>query len=393
MRKFVHICEEFENMWVGKDNGLIPGYINKDEKWEAEIWSFDLKGDLKDNIKGVKMVKVREFCPWLRNFAAWTKFVKRLNLYRKLIKEAKDIDVLMLFHMTKSSYWNAYFYKKFNPSGKVYVKGDFNLEIYKREMKIVHSTPKNVRDFFRRKRYSSEYSKRRKLAKSLDLLSYESKNAYEYMKDEYAGVCTKGRTVYLPNGVDDIEIKKIVKKECWNEKEDIMLVVGRLGEYAKNTEGVLAALDGRDLRGWKIYLIGRIAAEFQSKIEEFYLKNPDKKTSVVFTGPIYDRAKLGEYYKKSKVFLMPSRWESFGIAMIEALSFGNYIVTTPTSAVDDITDNRKLGRVVEGDEGLESAIEDILDGRVDLEEEYHKALEQSEKFRWSKLIEVLKERL
>jgi len=392
-KKFVHICEEFECMWMGKDNGLIPKYINKDKNWESEIWSFNLKRDLDDNLMGIKMVRLKEFCPWLRNFASWTKFIKRIYLYRNLIKEAKNIDVLMLFHMTKSSYWNAYLYKKINPNGKVYVKGDFNLDIYKREIEIVNSTPKNLRDFFRKKRYTSEYNKRKKLASILDLLSYESKIAYEYMTDEYAGVSTKGRTMYLPNGVDDIAIDETIDKKFSNDKENIILAVGRLGEYAKNTEGILEVLDGKNLKEWKVYLIGKISDDFHSKIEEFYIKNPDKKDSVIFKGPIYDRKKIGEYYNRSKVFLMPSRWESFGIAMIEALSFGNYIITTPTSAVADITDNRKLGRVVEDDDDFSKAIEDLLNGEVDLEDEYHKAMKHSEKFKWSNLIEILKERL
>jgi glycosyltransferase involved in cell wall biosynthesis len=388
MKKIVHICEEFEYMWIGKDNGLIPIYMKEKYGYDSEIWTYNLKNDLPDEIRGVKILKLKEFCPWIRNFIAGVKFIKRLNLYLHLIKNAKDIDVLMLFHMSKSSYWNTLFYKKINPNGKVYIKADFNLEVYKKEIKIIESKSKNLRSFFKKRRYLSEYKKRKKLAEVCDLISYESKESYEYVKDDYAGVSTKGKTIYLPNGIDDSFIRKNMSIKNYDEKEKIFLTVGRLGTYEKNTEAILDALDGMDIKEWKFYLVGKVEKKFQKRIEKFYIENPEKKEKVIFTGPIYDRKVLYSYYNRAKIFVLPSRWESFGIAMVEAMMFGNYILTTPTCAVTDITDNGRIGKIISVD-NLRTEICKLLKEEKKLEKNYFATLNHSKKFHWSSLIDKL----
>lgn len=388
MKKIVHICEEFEYMWIGKDNGLIPIYMQEKYGYDSEIWTYDLKNDLPNEIRGVKILKLKEFCPRIRNFTAGVKFLKRLNLYLHLIKNAKDIDVLMLFHMTKSSYWNTLFYKRMNPNGKVYIKADFNLEVYKKEIEIIEGKSKNLRSFFKKRRYLSEYKKRKKLAKICDLISYESKESYEYMKGDYAGISTEGKTIYLPNGVDNFFIEKNISLKDYEEKEKIFLTVGRLGTQEKNTEAILDALDRMDIKDWKFYLVGKIENKFHKKIEEFYIKNPEKKEKVIFTGPIYDRKELYSYYNRAKVFVLPSRWESFGIAMVEAMMFGNYILTTPTCAVRDITDDGRIGKVI-CDENLKVELCKIINEEVDFKKNYFMTLNYSKNFHWSRLIDTL----
>ena len=74
--------------------------------------------------------------------------------------------------------------------------------------------------------------KEKKLIPMTDLISYESLEAYEFMKDSYAGIDTKDKTLYLPNGYDNEIIDKI-KVKTLEEKENIILTVGRLGTEAK----------------------------------------------------------------------------------------------------------------------------------------------------------------
>ena len=167
---FLHISEEFEYTWLGKDNGMIPIYMAEKLGYDSKILTVNLKNDLPDIERGVEFVKVKRKFAFLSNFAYWTKLVKRYNLFKYLIKNAKNIDVLMLFHVSRCSYWYAYFYKKLNPNGFIYVKADFNLAVYKKEWNIVNSKPKSLREFFRKRRESSEYNKRKKLIPMTDLI-------------------------------------------------------------------------------------------------------------------------------------------------------------------------------------------------------------------------------
>ena len=331
--------------------------------------------DLPDNERGVELIKVKRKFAFLSNFAYWTKLVKRYNIFKYLIKNAKNIDVLMLFHISRCSYWYAYIYKKLNPNGYIYIKADFNLAVYQKEWHIVNSKPKSLREFFRKRRESSEYNKRKKLLPMTNLISYESLEAYEFMKDSYAGTDTKGKTIYLPNGYDNNIIDKI-KVKTLEEKEDIILTVGRLGTEAKNTELLLETLKEIDLKDWKVYLVGSIDKRFVNYKENFFKENPSLIDKIIFTGEIKEREELYKYYNRARVFVLPSRWESFGIVMVEAMAFGNYIITSNTCAAKDITNNGEIGKIVKIDskEELKKELERVISGKTNLKGKYEERI-------------------
>lgn len=393
-RTFLHISEEFEYTWIGKDNGMIPIYMNEELSYESKILTVNLKKDLPDEVRGIKIIKVKRIFSFLSNFAYWTKLVKRINIFKYLIKNAKNIDVLMLFHVSRCSYWYAYFYKKYNPNGKIYIKADFNLGVYKKEWSIVNSKPKSLREFFKKRRESQEYSKRKKLIPMVDLISYESFEAFNYMKDSYAGVDTKNKTMYFPNGYDNKVIDKI-KIKSFKEKENIILTVGRLGTKEKNTELLLETLKEVDLKDWKVYLVGSIDKNFIEHKEKFFEDNPNLKEKIIFTGEIKDKEKLYEYYNKVKVFVLPSKWESFGIVMVEAMAFGNYIITSNTCAANDITNNNSIGKIIEIDSKsqLKKEIEKAVQEKIELKNKYEETLKYVLNFKYSNLIKKLGERV
>lgn len=390
--KFVHICEEFEYSWIGKDNGMLPIYVKNILGWESEIITCNLKNDLPDEIRGIKIIKIKRWFKNIKKFVPWVIFFKRIPLYFYICKNAKNIDVLMLFHMTKCSYWNAFFYKRFNSSGKVYIKADFNLNVYKKEILETEMKIKNLRQFFRKRKQIKEYDKRKKLAKNIDLISYESIDAYNYMKDFYAGISIKGKSIYLPNGYDDLYIKNNFEIKSYNEKENIFLTVGRLGTFEKNTELILEVLENIDLKDWKFYLVGPIEENFRIKIEEFYIKNPEKKENIIFTGAILNKKELNEYYNRSKVFVLPSLWESFGIVMVEAMAFNNYILTSNTCAAKDITNNEKIGSIfdISSKDSLKNEMMKIINKEINLANIEKNTDKYKDNFKYSKIIKSLK---
>ncbi len=390
--KLVHICEEFEYTWIGKDNGMLPIYAHKILGYDSKIVTSNLKGDLPDKVRGVEIVKIPRWFKKIKNFLPFIIHLKRIPLYYYICRNAKDIDVLMLFHITKCSYWRAYFYKKFNPAGKIYIKADFNLDVYRKELDRINMSPKNLKEYFRKKREIKEYSKRKKLVELATLISYETEIAYEEMKDSYAGISTKGKTILLPNGYDDLLVEKNYKLKKFEEKENIFLTVGRLGAEEKNTELLLNVFEKIDLKNWKFYLVGGIEKDFKNKIEEFFKKYPEKKENIIFTGEIKNRDRLYEYYNRAKVFVLPSKWESFGIVMVEAQAFNNYILTSPTFAAKDITDSEKVGKIfkIENDSELLESIQNIIEGSIDLSSKEKGIVEHKKRFKYSVLIERIK---
>lgn len=385
-KSFVHICEEFEYTWIAKDNGMIPIYVHHSLGYDSKIVTCNLKKDLPENIRGVKIEKISRWIKKIGNFAPFVIFIKRIPLYFWIIKNAKNIDILMLFHITKCSYWNAYFYKKFNPYGKIYIKADFNYEVYKKELQRTVMKPKNLKEFFRKRREIKEYSKRKKLLQLVDKVSYETKLNYKRMKDSYAGISTIGKTLYFPNGYDDLYIEEKFKIKTREEKENIFLTVGRLGTYEKNTELILKTLEKLELKDWKFYLVGPIEKIFEKKIDEFFKKYPEKKESIKFLGEIKNKDELYDYYNRSKVFVLTSRYESFGIVLTEALAFNCYILSTDVGAVQDIVVNGENGEIITENNILDKLKEIINGDKLSRNSNF-----SSEKFKYSKIIEKLKD--
>lgn len=389
--KFIHICEEFEYTWIGKDNGMIPIYAHDILGFESEIVTCNLKQDLPENIRGVKIIVIPRWLKKMKKFAPWVMFLKRIPLYKYICQNAKNIDILMLFHITKCSYWNAFFYKKFNPNGKIFIKADFNLGVYEKEIEKTQMKPKNLREFFRKRREIKEYAKRKKLVSMANLISYETEEAYKKMKDSYAGVSTKGKTILLPNGYDDLFIEKNFEIKSYDKKENIFLTVGRLGTPEKNTEFLLKVLEKVELKDWKFIFIGSIEDEFQKKIIDFFEKFPHKKNQVVFTGMIKEKNILYDYYNRSKVFILPSKWESFGIVMVEALAFNNYVLTSNTCAAKDITINEEIGEIfsIINENELIEKMSKIIDGKIDLQKKECLINDYKDKFKYSSIIKSL----
>ena len=66
---FLHICEEFEYTWIGKDNGMIPIYMHEICGYESKVLTVDLKHDLPDSERGLSFIKVKRIFGFLGNFA------------------------------------------------------------------------------------------------------------------------------------------------------------------------------------------------------------------------------------------------------------------------------------------------------------------------------------
>lgn len=392
---FLHISEEFEYTWIGKDNGMIPMYMSLLYGYDSKILTVNLKNDLPDKENELTFIKVKRVFSYLGNFAYFIKILKRLNIFKYLIKNAKNIDVLMLFHISRCSYWYAYLYKMFNPKGFIYVKADFNLKVYQKELEVVEKPAKSLKMFFRKIRETKEYKKRKKLIPIINLISYESLISYENMKNEYAGINTAEKTIYLPNGYDDIYIQKNFKIRKFEEKENIILTVGRLGTPEKNTQFLIEGIKDINLDNWKVFFVGSMTNDLENYVQQFFIENPSLKDKIIFTGEIKDRKVLYEYYNRAKVFVLPSKWESFGIVMVEAMAFGNYIITSNTSAALDITNNNKIGKIIDisSKYDLTNSINDVIENKIDLKSKYSDTLEYVKKFKYSSLIKRLNERI
>lgn len=354
------------NVNLVKEMGMIPYKLHKLFNYDSKIvcYNLDEYSYLKEEVSGLKI----DFLP--RKFNNYS--IDGL-LYLK--KEAKNIDILQIFHVTMYSLVYAYAYKFFNPKGKIYLKLDCSHKLIEKILSL------NKLEYYFLNKYLNK----------TDLISIEQEILFEKLK--YILPKQKEKMIHIPNGVDFdyLERKKI--KYDFDFKENIILSVARVGTEEKNSEMLLEAfknIKNIDNSGWKLVIAGPIEGAFNKYLENFFAKNPKMSNLIEFTGDIKSREKLFKLYKKSKIFTLTSRFESFGIGFIEAAALGNIIVSTDVGIARELI-SKDNGSVVdiENTKELTEELERYIASTKLREMSFNTYAICYEKFNWDKIINQL----
>jgi len=317
-----------ENEHIGKDVFLVPYYIGKIFNHNVNIVYANSKNNkqLPSRIRDVTLISKKNISS--------NKTLLELYDFFYILFNAKRIDFFMRFFFSNITAITGLLYKKLNKSGILYVKSDarpgewplvgYYDSIYGKNI-ILNKIKKYI--------YRSFLEK-------TNLITVETKSGYEsFFSNNLLDINFKNKVRILYSGFDkDLFDQCNINLKKYDEKENIILIVGRLGLIPKNTEMILEAARNLCLNNWKIVLIGPIEEtqqNFQKKIDAFYGINLHLKNTVIFTGPMYDKKKLWNWYNNAKIFVLTSIYESFGIVLTEALFFRNYIISTDVGAAKE----------------------------------------------------------
>ena len=161
-----------------------------------------------------------------------------------------------------------------------------------------------------------------------------------------------GKTLCIGNPVD---ISGICGRADENaNKEYDIIVLGRLTE-AKNPVRALEIIrEVNSKKGLRAVFIGdgELRAETENKVRELGLSE-----TVDLAG---FQSNPYEYIVKSKVMLMPSSWEGFGLAAVEALAYGVPVVASAVGGLPDIV-NEGCGKICRDNPEFVSEIQKLLE--------------------------------
>lgn len=312
MRYYV-LYPKAKNVHLIKDVGMIAYKMNQLFGFESVLacYNNDQYSYLNDQVKGLKLDFIKKI---------FNNEIINGILYLK--KKSKNIDVLQLFHITLSSFFYIFVYKLNNSKGIIFLKLDCTEElIYK--IQQLKGLKRRIFEF---------------IMKKVDIMGVEQQSLYNRLQDILPG--SKNKIIYIPNG-NDYDSKDRSKEFDYSKKENIIINVGRIGSPEKGSNVLMEAFSKiPDIKNsnWKLVFIGEIEEEFNKHINKFFNENPDMRDKIIFKNAVYNRKKLFEEYEKSKIFCCSSSFESFGIAMLEAASFGNVIISTDVGIAAEIAE-------------------------------------------------------
>jgi len=168
---------------------------------------------------------------------------------------------------------------------------------------------------------------------------------------ECAGVPMQKITI-VPNGIDlteysDLPYKGSFKKKFGlNNNEKIVLYLGRIHEI-KGIDILVRAFEKilHELGDVRLVIVGPddgYLCELEALIRTLGIQN-----NVLIVGPLYGKNKIAAYVD-ADVYVLPSRYEIFGITVLESVACGTPIIITDACGLADYFSD-KVGMVVKAD--------------------------------------------
>ena len=367
-----------EDSILGKDFFIVPLYLAKSLNYEFDFVypSWEKNQNMPFEYRGANLI------PIVSDSEFEFSLLKERQSIRYIIKNAKKIDFLFLVWLNKRNLLLTLIYKSLNRNGYCFIKGDLN----ENQLKVFEKSNTIFKNIW--------YRIKERLNNNIDTVSCETEHSFSLIKEGVLGKVISEKVCLLSNSFDEemrIDFKLNVNK--FEDKENVILVVGRIGTVQKNHEVILNALDNIDLSDWKVVFIGPVEEDFKLKVDGYLNDNPKNINKIIFTGSVYSKKELWEYYNKSKVFLLTSVFEGFPNVFPEALRFGCYIVTTNVSSANDITDNGRVGKIIDVNSVLQLKYfleKELLIDKIDLRTNYYEAIKLSEKrFLWNNNISAI----
>ena len=202
--------------------------------------------------------------------------------------------------------------------------------------------------------------------------------------------------------IDENKIKKIIpgidKKifipDSSVEKENIILSIGRIQKQKGQIQTLEFLNNFKKIEeDFKCYFIGGPSGkngneylnELKQSVEEFNLN-----THVEFLDTL-PQTEIIDLFKKAKLMIHTSQFETFGLVAIEANAMGVPVLTTNNGSLMEIIENNKNGYLSESllDGNVNNFVNNLFNDNAKYEEIFSSCIEKSKKYDWAKTTDEL----
>lgn len=185
------------------------------------------------------------------------------------------------------------------------------------------------------------------LAIKTDVIVNISKNEYD-SAIKYK-IASKEKMCIIENGIDfekynNLDECRSIKRKSYGISDNniIIGIVGRLSEQKDPMTSIKAFRKIKEeIPNAKMMFVG--SGELEREILE-YSKNNNIEKDIIITGWVSD---VEKYIPVFDIAILPSKWEGFGLAIVEYMICGKPIVASNVGGISNIIENGKNGFLVE----------------------------------------------
>lgn len=353
MKTVFAYIDSINEMDFQKDVILTPSYLAKHLECSCDLYYGQTTSStvLPDKFRNVTLHNINKKPRTISYY---------MCLLGELVRNHKHIEFLLTFHLSTHIIIYTFILKLLNSKSQVWVLGDMNKDVAEELCNHEFVYSRGLKGAIKKIIISLFFH-------TVDVFSLETRQNYNMFLPVFNKNGWKSLR-YYPCSWDEDNIYS--KKINIDAKENIILSCARFGTYQKNTEMLLEALSKLIFHDWKVYLVGPITngfdlgknIEFEKYINNFFKNNPNLKSRVIFTGPVFDTKELFAYFQKAKVFVMTSRFEGFGNVFAQARWNRCHIVSTDVGGACDMSNQWEWGHEVPQEDSTElyKILQDII---------------------------------
>lgn len=173
------------------------------------------------------------------------------------------------------------------------------------------------------------------------------------------------------------------------KENEILLVFAGNPFVRKGLKYVIEALPKLENNYYKLLIIGQDDPNKMPYVE--MINELGLKDKVIWVGLTPD---IKKYFAASDIFILPTRYEPFGIVIIEAMASGLPVVVSKLSGAAELIDDEKDGMKIEDPTNSDEIAEKLnylIKNDIVRKEMGRKAREKAEEFTWEKAAEQMLE--
>ncbi len=202
--------------------------------------------------------------------------------------------------------------------------------------------------------------------------------------------------------IDENKIKKIIPgvdrkifiPDLSVEKENIILSIGRIQEQKGQLQTIEFLNNFKKIQNdFKCYFVGgpsgKHGNEYLHELKQT-IKDLNLDKHVEFLGDL-PQTEIIELFKKAKLLIHTSKFETFGLVAIEANTMGVPVLTTNNGSLMEIIENNKNGYLSENliDSNVNNFVNNLFNNATKYEEIHLSCIEKSKKYDWMKTANEL----